>query len=112
TSLLAQDIVSWSDGGGKVQTNLKPVRGKLAVARFWSFWLSQARNNQRPLTFTLADEINGSPAILCWDEGRLVIVISMRLCAVGIEEIYAQLNPEKLAYLQKQLSSAGRHAQL
>src|SRR5260221_2650061 len=35
TSLLAQDAVSWSDGGGKVQTNLKPIRGKLAVARSW-----------------------------------------------------------------------------
>src|SRR5260370_31805932 len=40
TSLLAQDAVSWSDGGGKVQTNLKPIHGKLAVARFWCFWLS------------------------------------------------------------------------
>ncbi|HTK11460.1 MAG TPA: RNA polymerase sigma-70 factor [Ktedonobacteraceae bacterium] len=110
-SLLAQDAASWSDGGGKVQANLKPVYGKLAVARFWSFWLSQARNNQRPLTFTQA-EINGSPAILCWEEGRLAVVISLRLCTEGIEEIYAQLNPEKLAYLQKQLSSSRRRAQL
>ncbi|GLV53991.1 DNA-directed RNA polymerase sigma-70 factor [Dictyobacter sp. S3.2.2.5] len=103
TSLLAQDIVSWSDGGGKVQANLKPVHGQQSVARFWSFWLSQARHNQRPLTFTLA-EINGGPAILCWEEGRLVVVISVTLSSVGIEQIYALLNPEKLAYLQKQLS--------
>src|SRR5437867_2812435 len=68
TSLLAQDTVSWSDGGGRVQANLKPIHGKLAVARFWSFWLSGAYKNQQPLTLTLA-EINGSPAILCWEEG-------------------------------------------
>jgi RNA polymerase sigma-70 factor (ECF subfamily) len=111
TSLLAQDAVSWSDGGGKVQANLKPIHGKLAVARFWCFWLSQARTNQRPLTETLA-EINGSPAILCWEEDRLAVVISLTLSAVGIEEISALLNPEKLAYLQKQLSSSRRHAQL
>src|SRR5712691_2384354 len=104
TSLLAQDAVSWSDGGGKVQTNLKPIHGQQAVARFW---LSVARKNQRPLTFTLA-EINGSPAILFWDEGSLVVVISLTLSAVGIQEIYALLNPEKLAYLQKQLSSSRR----
>lgn len=110
TSLLAQDTASWSDGGGKVQANLKPVHGKLAVARFWSFWLSQARNNQRPLTFTLA-EINGSPAILCWEESRLAAVISMMLGTESIEEIYAQLNPEKLTYLQKQISSSRRCAQ-
>jgi RNA polymerase sigma-70 factor, ECF subfamily len=103
TSILAQDTVSWSDGGGKVQTNLKPIHGKLAVARFW---LSVTRKNQRPLTETLA-EINGSPAILLWDEGRLAGVISLTLSAVGIQEIYALLNPEKLAYLQKQLSGRG-----
>ena len=103
TSLLAQDAVSWSDGGGKVQTNLKPIHGQQAVARFW---LSVTRKNQRPLNFTLA-EINGSPAILFWDNGSLAVVISLTLSAVGIAEIYALLNPEKLAYLQKQLTGRG-----
>jgi RNA polymerase sigma-70 factor, ECF subfamily len=103
TNLLAEDVVSWSDGGGKVQTNLLPIYGKQAVARFW---LSVTRKNQRSLTETLS-EINGSPAILLWDEGNLAGVISLRLCAVGIQEIYALLNPEKLAYLQKQLSGRG-----
>ena len=103
THLLAEDVVSWSDGGGKVQTNLLPIYGKQAVARFW---LSVTRKNQRSLTETLS-EINGSPAILLWDEGNLAGVISLRLCAVGIQEIYALLNPEKLAYLQQQLSGRG-----
>jgi len=103
TSLLAQDAVSWSDGGGKVQSNLKPLHGQQAVARFW---LSVTRKNQRPQTETLA-EINGGLALLFWEEGRLVGVISLTLSAVGIQEIYALLNPEKLAYLQKQLSGRG-----
>src|SRR5258708_2691625 len=103
TSLLAQDAVSWSDGGGKVQTNLKPLHGQQAVARFW---LSVTRKNQRPLTFTLA-EINGSPAILFWDEGSLAGVISLTLSAVGIQEIYALLYPQRLDYLHKQLSGRG-----
>lgn len=104
TSLLAQDAVSWSDGGGKVQANPRPIHGQQAVARFW---LSVARKTPRPFTFTQA-EINGSPAILCWDEGSLAVVISLTLSAGGIQEIYALLNPEKLAYLQKQLSSSTR----
>jgi len=45
---------------------------------------------------------------LFWDEGSLAVVISLTLSAVGIQEIYALLNPEKLAYLQKQLSSSRR----
>ena len=44
------------------------------------------------------------PALLFWDEGRLAVVISLTVSAAGIQEIYALLNPEKLAYLQKQLS--------
>jgi RNA polymerase sigma-70 factor (ECF subfamily) len=100
TNLLAQDAVSWSDGGGKVQTNLKPIYGQQAVARFW---LNVTRKNQLALTFKEA-EINGSPAIVFFDGDRLAGVISLTLSTVGIEEIYALLNPEKLAYLQKQLS--------
>ena len=108
TSLLAQDAISWSDGGGKVQTNLKPIRGKLAVARFW---LSVTRKTPGPLVETEA-QINGSPAFLLWNEGRLAGVLSLSYSAEGIQEIYALLNAEKLAYLHKQLSSSRRHAQL
>src|SRR6266542_4029868 len=107
TRLLAQDAVSWSDGGGKVHSNLKPIQGQQAVARLWCFWLGPARKNQRPLTTTPA-EINGSPTLLCWEEGSLAVVISLTLSAEGIQEIYALLNPEKRAYLQKQLSGSRR----
>ncbi|HUS15014.1 MAG TPA: RNA polymerase sigma-70 factor [Chloroflexia bacterium] len=107
TRLLAQDAVSWADGGGKVPSSLKPIQGRQAVARFWSFWLNQARPNQRPLTLTPA-EINGGPAILFWDEDRLAVVITVTLSPVGIQEIDALLNPEKLAYLQEQLSGSSR----
>jgi RNA polymerase sigma-70 factor, ECF subfamily len=97
TSLLAQDAVSWSDGGGKAQTNLKPIYGQQAVVRFW---LSVMHKKQRPLTTTL-EEINGGPAILFWDGNSLAVVVSLTLSAEGIQEIYALLNPEKLAYLQR-----------
>jgi len=107
TSLLAEDAVSWSDSGGKVQSHLKPLLGRQAVAGSWCFWLSRERNNERPLSATLA-EINGSPALLFWEESRLAGVVSLTLSAAGIQEIYALLNPEKLAYLQKQLSSSRR----
>jgi RNA polymerase sigma-70 factor (ECF subfamily) len=105
TSLLAQDAVSWSDGGGKVQASLKPIYGRQAVARLWSYWMSVGRKDQEPLTHTLA-EINGSPAFLFWEEDNLAVVFSLTLSAAGIQEIYALLNPDKLAYLKRQLSSS------
>jgi len=101
TTLLAQDAISWSDGGGKVQSVPRPIYGQQAVARFW---VSVARRSPRPLTYTL-DEVNGAPVLLAWDEGRLAVVISLTPNDTGIQEIYALLNPEKLAYLQRQLSA-------
>jgi hypothetical protein len=79
-----------------------PIHGQQAVVRFW---LSVMRKIPRPLTETEA-EINGSPALLFWDEGSLVGVMGLSLSDVGIQEIYALLNPEKLAYLQNQLSGS------
>jgi RNA polymerase sigma-70 factor (ECF subfamily) len=101
TSLLAHDAITWADGGGKVQTVPRPIYGQQAVARFW---LSVARKNLRPLTYT-PDEINGDPSILFWDEGGLAGVLSLTLSGGGIQDIYALLNPEKLTYLQRQLAA-------
>ena len=101
TSLLAQDAITWADGGGKVQTVPRPIYGQQAVARFW---LSVARKSPRPLTYT-PEEINGEPAMLFWDEDRLAGVLTLALSDTGIQEVYALLNPEKLAYLQRQLSA-------
>ncbi len=106
TRLLAQDAISWGDGGGKALANRQPLIGQLAVARFWGHWLSLAREQERPLTFRLA-ELNGSPALLCWEAGSLVGIVCVTLSAAGIQEIVALLNPDKLAYLKKQLASAG-----
>jgi RNA polymerase sigma-70 factor (ECF subfamily) len=101
TSLLAEDVITWADGGGKVQTVPRPIYGQQAVARFW---LSVARKSPRPLTYT-PEEINGEPAVLFWDEGRLAGVLTLALNATGIQDIYALLNPDKLAYLQQQLAA-------
>lgn len=105
TSLLAQDVVSWSDGGGKVQANLKPVQGPQAVARFWNFWLFTEARKGPPLVYTL-EEINGSPAVLFWDNGRLAIVLGFSMSETAIEEIFAILNPDKLAFLEKQVAGS------
>src|SRR5579864_3088934 len=72
TSLLAQDVIAWSDGGGKVPSILKPIYGQQAVAHLW---MSLLHANRRPLFYTLAD-INGSQAILFWDAGQLTFVVS------------------------------------
>jgi RNA polymerase sigma-70 factor (ECF subfamily) len=101
TSLLAQDAITWADGGGKVQTVPRPIYGQQAVARFW---LSVARKSPHALTYT-PEEINGEPSLLFWDEDRLAGVFSLALSDAGVQEVYALLNPDKLAYLQQQLAA-------
>lgn len=108
TSLLAEDVVTWSDGGGKVPSQRAPIYGKDAVARFWGHWLGPTRARQQPLEWTLV-EINGSQALLCWEQGNLAIVIGVTVSEVGIQEIDAVLSPEKLTFLRQQLAGAGRH---
>ena len=61
-NLLAQDAISWSDGGGKVQSALRPIRGQSAVARFW---IGLVQKNQRSFS-PMLEEVNGSPALLIW----------------------------------------------
>lgn len=103
TSLLAQDAVSWADSGGKAQANRLPLYGQLAVARFW---FNVSLKGMRLGFFTLA-EVNGGPAFLFWEEGRLAGVAIVTVSDEGIQEIYALVNPDKLVYLQKQLSERG-----
>jgi len=101
TQVLSEEVTFWADGGGKVQTVPRPIYGQQAVARFW---LSVARKSPRLLTYT-PEEINGEPAMLCWNEGRLAGVLCLALSATGIQDVYALLNPDKLAYLQQQLAT-------
>jgi hypothetical protein len=43
---------------------------------------------------------------LAWEARSLIGDLSVTVSAGSIQEIYVLLNPEKLAYLQRQLSSA------
>src|SRR5579859_3593354 len=99
--MLAQDATSWSDGGGKAQAALNPIRGQNAVARYW---LGIVRKNQRVLSLS-TEEVNGSLALLIWENETLITVITLAATDKGVQDVYAILNPDKLAYIQRQLAS-------
>jgi RNA polymerase sigma-70 factor (ECF subfamily) len=101
TDALAQDVVVWSDGGGKVSAALRPVLGQERVLRFVQGLL---RKSLADLTISV-ETINGAPAVLFWTGGTLFMVSSFRLANGQIQEIYGILNPDKLAYLQRQLQT-------
>ena len=104
TELLARDVVVWSDGGGKVSAAIRPVYGQERFIRFiQGLW----RKAFADLAVNV-ETINGAPALLFWTGGRLYMVSSFRIADGQIQEAYGVLNPDKLAYLQRQLQERAR----
>jgi RNA polymerase sigma-70 factor (ECF subfamily) len=99
TEMLAHDVAAWSDGGGKVPAARRPVRGHDAIMRFALGLIRKAYADAR---FTF-EEVNGAPALLTWAGDVLTSVIVCHVAGGQIQTACAVLNPDKLAYLQRQL---------
>jgi len=101
TKLLASDVTAWADGGGKVRASLYPISGQELVAkRFISLIHRVPADN-----VLFIDEINGAPAILSWSDGHLNWVQTLDIRDTVIVGLYTMVNPDKLAFLQRQLES-------
>jgi RNA polymerase sigma-70 factor (ECF subfamily) len=90
--LLHDDVVVWSDGGGRVRAARKPILGRLKAIRFFVAVAS------RPLTDRAA-EVNGEPGRLV--DGRVraasfKYTLSISVIAGRIAGVYMVSNPEKL----------------
>jgi len=101
TEMLAHDVISWSDGGGKVSAALHPIFGRSAVTRLCLGLVHKLR----PTVSITIEEINGSPAALIWDAESLLFVAAFNVVNEQIQGLYGVLNPNKLAYLQRQLAT-------
>jgi RNA polymerase sigma-70 factor, ECF subfamily len=92
-SILAQDVVLWADGGGKVVAALKPVYGSYRVARFICGALKKlAPPNRVGKVATL----NGQDGFVNYVEGQVQSVIITDIRAETIINVYIVSNPEKL----------------
>jgi ketosteroid isomerase-like protein len=99
TETLAQDVAAWSDSGGKVPAARQPVRGRDTIMRFALGLMRKAFADAR---FTI-EEVNGVPALLTWSGAVLTTVIVWHVAGGQIQAAYVVLNPDKLAYIQRQL---------
>ncbi|MCM1965423.1 MULTISPECIES: RNA polymerase sigma-70 factor [unclassified Streptomyces] len=97
--LLADQVVVWSDGGGKASAASRPVAGRDNAARFliglFSRWVNAAQ-----IGFA---EVNGVPAVTGWADGELTAFGALELGEGGITGVRLVLNPDKLAFLATQL---------
>ncbi len=99
--ILAQDVVNYGDGGGKVLAALRPVVGIGAVMRLW---LSLTHKAPADLSITF-EEVNGQPAVISWRGERVYNVVSFEVVDARIQAIRGILNPDKLTYIARQLQA-------
>jgi RNA polymerase sigma-70 factor (ECF subfamily) len=91
--LFADDVVSYSDGGGLTRATRHPVHGRETVAkvlhafadRFW------------PGGTVRLIEANGAPAAVLVRDGGISAFVTLDAAADGVRQIMWVLNPEKLS---------------
>jgi RNA polymerase sigma-70 factor (ECF subfamily) len=92
---LSEDVVFYSDGGGKVLAALNPLYGARNVSRFL---LGIAAKSQGLLD-THPATVNGEPGFLLTLNGQLDTVMTFGVADGRIATIYAIRNPDKLKHI-------------
>lgn len=91
-SLLSEDAIFYSDGGGKVVTARNPVYGPDRVARLM---LGLARKRWPGYAIRLAG-INGPPGIVGYSGDRPDSVLDLEIAGGRIRTVRHVRNPDKL----------------
>ena len=101
-ALFADDVVFYSDGGGRVSAALNPVYGADKVARLLSGLM---RKNADFGTSELAVmEINNRLSVVSTVAGAIFAVVSIEVEDDRITAIYTVRNPQKLARLERAIT--------
>ena len=90
--LFAEDVVSYSDGGGVVRASKFPVVGRERVAKFVRAFHTHFWNG---VEITEAD-VNGQPSVLLSKEGTTFAVITVVASGQAIDQVLWMMNPHKL----------------
>lgn len=94
--LLAEDAELVSDGGGKVRSFAKALRGAQRLAMLY-FALARRLSRDGARQDIVLAEVNGRPGLLRYIDGQLESVQSFETDGTRITAIHSQRNPDKLA---------------
>jgi RNA polymerase sigma-70 factor (ECF subfamily) len=92
-SLLAKDVVLYTDGGGKSSAVPNPIYGAEHVARFF---LTAPRKLMPAGVLRRFTEINQQPGVVAYFDGRVYGVLTIDASESEIRTIYIISNPDKL----------------
>ena len=100
--LFAEDVVSYSDGGGIVRAARVPVVGRERVAKVVA---SYASHFWKGLTLTWI-EVNGQPSVVMYRDGTAVALATVGASTQGIHQIMWFMRPSKLTAIAKSAGAA------
>jgi RNA polymerase sigma-70 factor (ECF subfamily) len=98
--MLAEDVVAWSDGGGKADAFPRPVVGREKLLRVLGGLARHPAWNR--VTVGTVATVNREPAIVFHLDGRLAAVMVPEFDGDRISALYSVSNPDKLAFFMKQ----------
>ena len=96
--LLANDVVLYTDGGGKASAVPDPIYGAEKVARFFIGAREKLLPNNLVRSFA---QINGQLGVVAYHEDRVFGVLTIDVSGERIRNIYIVRNPEKLKLLEQ-----------
>jgi RNA polymerase sigma-70 factor, ECF subfamily len=96
SKILQEDIIVYSDGGGKVHAARIPILG---IERVSAFVIKTSSNGSKKASIYLGF-INGSEALIGYVEDKPSFVQILKISENKIARIYTIVNPEKLKAFQ------------
>jgi RNA polymerase sigma-70 factor (ECF subfamily) len=96
-TMLSDDVVVWTDGGGKVRAAMRPVVGPYRSSRFLLNVAKKLHGVPR------ATVLNGQPATIFVDGDTVVATLVLDIMDGSIVGVRSVTNPDKLARLSAQL---------
>ena len=91
-SVMAPDVVLFTDGGGALKAALRPIHGSGKSARF----LAAISHDGPPDATSTVTELNGRPGVVIFTRGEPFATVDLDVEGGLITAIRIQLNPAKL----------------
>jgi RNA polymerase sigma-70 factor, ECF subfamily len=107
-NVLTADVIARGDGGGKVPgAGMHPIFGLDKVARLFFSLAQHVLASQK----IVMEDVNGSPALVRYSNDVVDAVVTFGFDSNRIVEIDTIVNPDKLAFAQKQLGERASRPQ-
>lgn len=94
-SVLAEDVTSWSDGGGKAASARRPIHGAENVARMLLGLFKKAP----PDLITVPALVNGEAGFVNYLHGQVLSVMALEITGDRITNLRVITNPDKLHHV-------------